>query len=341
MVRQESRDVERKEFAILKILKGSPVPVGSRVIAHRLRDYGIDLNERAVRYHLETMDKRGLTNLVSHRRGRLVTRSGIDELDSARVRDRIGSAMTNTEMLICQASFDLDKLAGEVPINVSFFPAERFSRSLEVMRALGKSSVCASDLVFMAGEGEKLGGFEVPEGKVGFATLSNVTISTALLKAGVPLTLRYAGVLQVRNYHCHRFVDVIEYTGSTLNPFEVFIACKMTSISGIPGDGNGKILASFCELPAFALPRVEAVIQRLEATGIRIAARLGRIGEPVCEIPVGAGKFGVILTDGLNLAVAAVEAGIEVENHACCSVFEFTRLRDINDFCTSLLKAKH
>jgi repressor of nif and glnA expression len=331
MIKQESRDVERKEVAILKILKDSPEPVGSRFIAHRLKDYGIDLTERAVRYHLEILDERGLTHLVSHRRGRLVTRSGINELDSALVGDRTGSAMTNIEMLICQTSFEPEKLSGEVPINISLFPADKFSQALEAMRSFCNTQVCASNLVFVAGKGEKLGDFKIPEGKVGFATLSDVIISAVLLKAGIPLGFRFAGVLQIRNHDYHRFVDLIEYTGSSLNPYEVFLSIKMTSVSGIPRDGNGKILASFCELPAFALPRVEGVIKKLERMGIKSVARLGRVSESLCETPVGTGKFGMILTDGLNLVAAAAEAGIEVENHAGCGMFDFTRMRALSN----------
>jgi repressor of nif and glnA expression len=234
-------------------------------------------------------------------------------------------------MLICQTSFELENLSGEVPINASIFPADRFNSALEVMRTLRNTNLCISNLVVVIGKGEKLGDANIPEDKMGFATLSNVTISAVLLKAGIPMDFRFAGVLQIRNYNCSRFVDLIEYTGSSLNPFEVFISSKMTSVRGIPRDGNGKILASFCELPAFALPKVKAVVERLERTGINSVAKLGRISEPLCEIPVGVGRFGLILTDGLNLVAAAAEAGIEVENHAGHCMFEFTKMRILND----------
>jgi repressor of nif and glnA expression len=331
MINQESRDVERKIVSILKILKDSPEPVGAKFIAHRLKDYGIDLSETGVRYHLRIMDERGLTYLVSRWHGRLVTKSGINEITSALVGDRVGSAITTIETLICQTSFELERHCGEVPINISLFPSERFHQALEVMRPYGDTKLCASNLVFIAGKGEKLGDFKIPEGKVGFATLSNVTVSAILLKAGIPLDFRFAGVLQILNHDCQRFVDLIEYSGSSLNPYEVFISCKMTSVSDVCKDGNGKILASFCELPAFALPKVEAMIKRLEKTDIKSVARLGRISEPLCETPVSAGKFGMILTDGLNLVATAAEAGIEAENHAGCSTFDFAKMRGLND----------
>ncbi|MBM3157923.1 MAG: hypothetical protein FJ004_11660, partial [Chloroflexi bacterium] len=48
----ETQDVERKVLSILKVISECQEPLGARIIAHRLKDYGIELGERAVRYHL-------------------------------------------------------------------------------------------------------------------------------------------------------------------------------------------------------------------------------------------------------------------------------------------------
>jgi repressor of nif and glnA expression len=330
VIKQESRDIERKIVSILKVLKDSPGPMGSRLIAHRLRDYGVNLTERAIRYHLKKMDESGLTQFVSRRRGRLVTKSGINELDYALVGDRVGAAMTNIEILICKTSFELDKLSGDVPVNISLFPADRFDKALRIMKAVCNINLCASNLVAIASHGEKLGDIQIPEGKVGLATLSNILISAILLKAGIPMDFKFAGVLQIRNHECLRFVDLIEYTGSSLNPYEIFISSKMTSVSGIPRDGNGKILATLCELPSSALTKIEAVNKKMYKMGIHNVAKIGRINEPLCETSVGLGKLGMILTDGLNLVAAAAEAGIKVENHAVSGTFNFARMKDLS-----------
>ncbi len=85
----EMQDVERKVFYILKILNDAQEALGARVISRHLQDYGLELGERAVRYHLKLMDERGLTQLAG-RDGRLITESGIKELRSALVRDKVG-----------------------------------------------------------------------------------------------------------------------------------------------------------------------------------------------------------------------------------------------------------
>ena len=69
----ESQGVERKEIAIMRVLSDSAEPVGARVIAHRLKEHGFELGERAVRYHLKLMDERGLTYLAGRRDGRVLT----------------------------------------------------------------------------------------------------------------------------------------------------------------------------------------------------------------------------------------------------------------------------
>ena len=49
----ETQDVECKTLAILRVLADAREVVGSLIIARRLKDRGIKLGERAVRYHLK------------------------------------------------------------------------------------------------------------------------------------------------------------------------------------------------------------------------------------------------------------------------------------------------
>jgi repressor of nif and glnA expression len=330
MTSQATPDVERKVIAILQVLKDSPEPVGASLIARKLRDSGIEINERTIRGHLRILDERGLTRLVSRRQGRQVTQSGLHELGDALVGDRLGSTVTRIEMLICQTSFEPAKRTGEVPVNISFFPADRFNRALEIMKGICITGICGSELACIAKTGEKLGNVKVPPGKVGLATLSNVAVGAVLIRAGIPLDFRFGGLLQVRNRDYVRFVDLIEYTGSSINPYEVFIASKMTAVNDISRAGDGKILAGFSELPALARPRVETLVKELEGLGIKSVVKLGRVSERLCETPVASGKFGMVLTDGLNLPAAVAETGIEVENHAGHGIIEFSRMRPLS-----------
>ncbi len=322
----ETQDVERKIISILKVLSDSKTPVGSMVIARHLKELGIELSERAVRYHLKLMDERGLTQLVGRRDGRILTERGIEEIENALVRDKVGFAISRIEILAFRTDFDLDKGTGSVPINVSLFPKAEFGQALKVMKPVFAAGLCVSELVAVAKEGEILGELPVPQHKVGLATVCSVVINGALLKAGVPVDSKFSGILQFRNSKPLRFVELIHYAGCSLDPSDVFMRAKMTSVSEVVSGGEGKILATYREIPAPCQPIAEKTISRLKEAGIGGVLTMGGISEPVCEIPIELNRIGMILLNGLNPVAAAVEAGIEVENYGMSTVIEYKNL---------------
>lgn len=328
MMGYERHEVERKVLAILKILSESTEPMGARVIAQRLQDYGVDLKERAVRYHLKIMDERGLTRLIG-RDGRLITETGIEELKSALVSDKVGFVIGKIELLAYQTTFDWKKRQGQIPVNVSLFQAEKFKKAREVMSKAFEAGICVSDLVAVAGEGEKLAGVAVPEGKIGFATVCSVITNGALLKAGIPMDSKFGGLLQIRNHKRFRFVELINYAGSSLDPSGIFITSRMTSVRQVVREGEGKVLANFREIPALCRPVAEEVISGLREAGIGGLLVMGDTSQSVGEVPVELNKIGMIILGGLNPVAAALEAGIEAENHAMSTVMDY---RDLKKF---------
>ena len=321
----ETQDVERKTIAIMRILGDSPEPLGARIISQHLKDHGIELSERAVRYHLKLMDERGFTESVG-REGRLITQLGLEELESALVSDKIGFVASKIELLAYQTEFDIDKRQGKVPVNISSFPEKQFNKSIEIMKGVFQAGICVSDLVAVARQGENLGGIIVPRGKIGLATVCSIVVNGALLKAGVPMDSKFGGVLQIKNHKPLRFVELIQYAGSSLDPSEIFITSRMTSVGRVAEEGEGKILANFREIPAICQPLVEKVVAGLKEANLGGVLMMGEVSKSVCEVPVELNKVGMILTGGLNSVAAAVESGIEVENRAMSTVMEYREL---------------
>jgi len=330
MIGIETQEVERKVLAILKILNDATEPLGARVIARYLKDYGIDLTERAVRYHLKLMDERGLTYLAG-RDGRLITEQGKEELKSALVQDKVGFAISRIELLAFRTDFDFDSRSGVIPVNISFFPKDKFPKALQIMKPVFEAGFCVSDLVALAAEGEKLGEFTVPEDKIGIATVCSIVINGALLKAGVPMDSRFGGILQIRNNSPFRFVELIHYAGSSLDPSEVFIRARMTSVREAIKKGNGRILANFREIPVLCRSLAEDVVIKLRDAGLDGLLLMGNTSEPVCEIPVELNRIGMILLGGMNPIAAAEEAGIEAEHHAMSTIMDYKYLGSIKE----------
>ncbi|UCE97749.1 MAG: DUF128 domain-containing protein [Dehalococcoidia bacterium] len=326
----ETRDVERKVIAILKALNDSQRVLGARVIARQLKEQGVELGERAVRYHLKLMDERGLTKLIG-RDGRIITESGIEELNNALVRDKVGFAISRIELQAFQTEFDIKKQTGLIPVNVSFFSETNFLKALKIIRPAFKAGLCVSNLVAKAEQNQMLGELIVPKGKVGLATVCSVIINGALLKAGIPMDSKFSGILQIKGNKPIRFIELIQYSGCSLDPSEVFIRAKMTKVREVVESGDGRILATYREIPAPCQTPAREIITELDSAGIGGLLIMGNVSDTVCEIPVELNRIGIIIVNGLNPIAAAVEAGIEVENRGMSTVMEYADLTKLED----------
>ncbi|MFC1910363.1 DUF128 domain-containing protein [Chloroflexota bacterium] len=327
----ETQDIERKVLAILNTLGDSQKAVGSIIIAKRLKGLGIELSERAVRYHLKLMDERGLTLLVGRRDGRIITELGQSELKKAMVTHKVGYALSRIETLAFRTNIDLDKGTGFIPVNVSIFRKEDFNEAMRIMKPIFQTGLCVSDMVMVASEGQSIGDMVVPEGKTALATVCSIVVNGALLKAGVPIDSKFGGILQIRNSNPLRFIEIIHYAGSSLDPTEIFIRANMTSVAKAAKDGNGEILANYREIPAICRPLAEEVAVKLKDTGLGGILLIGNTSEPVCEIPIELNQIGVVLVGGLNPVAAAAEAGIISESHAMSTVIDYQTLVQVSE----------
>jgi repressor of nif and glnA expression len=325
MVQGATSETERKIISILKVLSESSEPLGSITIARELERHGIFLSERAVRYHLRITDERGYTQPLG-RDGRMLTPQGLEELRMALAPEQVGFVEEKLELLAFHTTFDPQKRTGQIPINTSLIDKDKFKKALSAMSDVFKVGMCVSDLVAIASEGERLGSVVIPSGKTGLATVCSVVVNGVLLKAGVPVDSRFGGVLEVQNSKPRRFVAIINYSGTSLDPSEQYIRARMTSVSAAAKTGNGKILANFREIPSPSRAIVEEKIALLKDAGIKGVYVLGNTSEPVCQIAVGMNRVGMVLLGGLNPVAAAFEAGIEVENIGESGLIDFERL---------------
>lgn len=324
-------DIERKTLLILRILHEAGGPLGSRIIARKMQERGYMPSERAVRYHLKLMDERGLTMLVDQRDGRKITARGFDELSEARVRDKVGLAISRIEILAYRTTFNPETGAGLAPINISLFPEAAFADAVKVMRPVFESGFVVSKRVAIARAGQLLGEVTIPEGKIGLATVCSIVVNGVLLKHGIPMDSKFGGILQVKNRQPLRFVELIHYSGSSLDPSEVFIRGKMTSVSSVLDRGDGMILANFREIPAPCYPLTGELLAKMRQVGINGLLAMGGISEPICQVPVEVNKLGIVLIGGLNPAARVQESGLEVENQAMSSVMPFGMLQPFEE----------
>ncbi len=151
---------------------------------------------------------------------------------------------------------------------------------------------------------------------MGIVTICSVVVNGVLSKSGVPIESKFGGVLELRNPKPERFVAIIYYSGTSLDPSEQYIRARMTSVREAARTGRGKILANFSEIPAPSRALVSEKIAEMKEAGIGGVYRLGNTSESICQIPVGLNRVGMVFLGGLNAMAGVSEAGIEVENNS-------------------------
>ncbi|MBU0687276.1 MAG: DUF128 domain-containing protein [Candidatus Margulisbacteria bacterium] len=322
-------DMERKTSAILRIIAESSEPVGSKDISDRLKEFGIDLTERAVRYHLKIMDEQKLTE-STWKEGRTITKMGKEELANAWVSEKVGLVSSRIESKAYLMDFDLNTKSGKVILNISLFNKNDFKGALKIMRDVFKKKLGMGDRVLVAEAGEEVGDMVVPQGKICFGSLCTINLNGILLKHSIPLDSKFGGILQIEKGKPLRFTDLIRYSGSTLDPHEIFIRSKMTSVRDAV-KGSGKILAGLREIPAVSKQDVESVLEKAEAAGFGGALYIGKEEEPVLGMPVGIEKVGLVVPGGLNPVAACEECGIKTESKALVTLVEYNRLKKFNE----------
>jgi repressor of nif and glnA expression len=325
MVQGTISETERKIIAILKVLNESSEPLGSITIARELERHGIFLSERAVRYHLRITDERGHTQPFG-RDGRMLTAQGLEELKIALAPEQVGFVLEKLETLAFQTTFNPRTRSGLVPINTSLLPKEKLKEALAIIDEAYTAGFCVSDLIAVAKEGEKMGSVIIPEGKAGIGTICSVVVNGVLSKSGVPISSKFGGVLELRGLRQERFVAIINYNGTSLDPSEQYIRARMTSVREAAKTGKGRILANFREIPAPSRSLVSEKMAEMKEAGIGGVYRLGNTSESICQIPVGPNRVGIVFLGGLNPLAAVSEEGIEVENNSESGVIEFQQL---------------
>ncbi|MFC1735991.1 DUF128 domain-containing protein [Candidatus Hydrogenedentota bacterium] len=318
---------KRRMASILRVLREAGEPAGGQFISEKLRLSGIDMNERTVRNYLAETDARGWTvNL--RRRGRSLTEAGISELDSALIIDKVGFVSARADALAYEMTFDPYTGMGKVILNISTVAAEHARSAVTEILKVYKAELGMGRKLAVATAGHWIGDYQVPEGRFALGTICSMSLNGAFLQANIATTSRFGGLLQLEQGKPERFTQIINYDGSSLDPLEIFIQGRMTSVAQAAATGFGVVGASFREIPVVAVAEAEKLSDKLKEIGLGGIFAMGRPNQPLLDIPVQPGRAGLIVCGGLNTLAAVEERGISTENSAMGALCPFDDLVD-------------
>ncbi len=314
---------EAVEAAVLSVLAEADGPMGATRLAAELAQRGWDLRPRTVRFHLGRMDGAGWTRKVSRRRGRELTAEGREEAGHAHLAGKLGFVAARVDNLGYRQTFDLETGRGQLVVNAAALGENDLARAAVFMEPAVRAGLGMGTRMLVARAGEAIGSWRVPEGCVGLGTVCSVALNGIMLKAGIPVTSRFGGLLEMRGGAPVRFVQLIEYRGSTLDPLEAFIEAGMTSVRAFARTGSGVIGASFREVPNLAAGEVARIQRRMRRHGLRAILAVGRPGAPLLGLPVSEGHTGLLVIGGLNPVAAIREAGVQVQVRSLAGLHEY------------------
>ncbi|MEW6515345.1 MAG: NrpR regulatory domain-containing protein [candidate division FCPU426 bacterium] len=316
---------EKKRLAILKLLQETGECLSSSKLTRQLQDQGHDVSGRTVRLYLLELDREGLTKNYG-KRGRKITPRGSKELSAVKTYEKVGFMAAKIDQLAYNMTFDLDKKSGSVITNVSMLPLEKVKRSVPLIKKVFSAGYAMGQLLTLFQPGARVGELTVPDDCLGVGTVCSVTLNGVLLSHGIPTKSRYGGLLEIQDRQPRRFVELINYEGTTIDPLEIFIRTGMTDYIGATGTGNGRIGAGFREIPADSRTRVVEIAERLNQVGLGGFMTIGWPGQPLLDIPVSEGRAGAVVIGGLNPIAILEEDGIRVQSRALASLVDYQAL---------------
>lgn len=325
----------KKILGVLRVLRSARRPLGGTRVAQELQALGLNLQPRATRLYLEHLTQQGFVENVGPR-GRQITPRGIQELQKASIIDRVGFTAARVDALAYQTTFRLGGTSGRIVVNASVVDRYALGAALRETEPVFRAGLGMGHHIAVAKGGEEFGDVQVPADKALIATVCSVTLNGMLLAAGIPVTSRFGGVLELQNSKPACFTDVIHYDGTSLDPLEIFIKGRLTSVAQAARTGRGRIGVSFREIPSAAVADVQRIARKLQRVGLNGILMIGRPNQPLLDFPVPEGRTGMIVAGGLNPMAAIEESGIPTTNFAMHSLVEFERFRPFNEVLNEL-----
>ena len=318
---------QKIRLAILKSLQNAGKPAGASFIQKQLLAQGIEIQPRTVRFHLLELDREGLTHFVSRRLGREITPRGSDELAHADIHEKVGFVASKIDALSYRMDLDIEEGCGHIISNVATVRDSFLTRALDDMRPVFTRKLAMGTSVAVAREGETLAGLVVPPGQVAIATICSVTVNGIFLSKGIPVISRFGGLLEIKDGRPVRFLELIDYTGTTMDPMEMFIQARMTRVRECGRSGRGVVGASFREFPSAAIDDVIRLKRKMDQFGMSGIMVIGNPNQPLLDIPVSEGRTGMVIVAGLNPIAALHEVGARITIRSLSGLEDFERFQ--------------
>lgn len=250
---------------------------------------------------------------------RLINPQPVLKTTSQVKREKVKFLLSKAWNLIYMVDYDPETHKGQVITNISHVYREDQEEALDIFSKVmtSKPEYCVSKYYQVIPDLEK--------DKISIATVCSLTIEGILNKKGIPATPQYGGILETQE-KSPRFIELTAYSGSSLDPHEIYLSKGMTSVLEAV-EGSGRILASLKEIPYIARQDALDILEEIKENGFSIL-EVGKPSELIYNAKVERYHAGIVTPGGLNPLAAVREAGIHLEPKAVETMMDVSKMEE-------------
>ena len=163
-------------------------------------------------------------------------------------------------------------------------------------------------------------------------SICSITFDGLLIGRGIPVNPIGGGVVEIENRTPVRFTHIILYEHTTIDPLQVLISQKTTSVTSVMETGSGNILANIREFHMEAEPLVGAVLDELSGSSYSGILEVGVPNLSLLGVPVSPQYIAIVAVGGTNPMAAIREGGRWVQTHAMKGLIDVKQMREIRDY---------
>ncbi|PKG33415.1 DUF128 domain-containing protein [Methanoregula sp.] len=231
-----------------------------------------------------------------------------------------------------QTTYDPAKNEGSIVYNLSLVKTEDLEFAISVLKDAHKTGLSVSGRVRFLEPGEKISSFTIPPGNTGICTMCSITFDGILIRHGIPIRPIGGGIVEIENRTPVRFTHIILYENTTIDPLQVLMSQKTTSVTDVMRKGSGNILANIREFHMEAESLVGQVLDELSGTGFSPVLDVGMPNVPLLGVPVSPQFIGIAAIGGTNPLAAIREGGRWVQVQAMKGLMDVSEMEEIRDY---------
>jgi repressor of nif and glnA expression len=221
---------------------------------------------------------------------------------------------------------------GRLVYNLSLVKNEDLEFVIGTIRDACRAGVTASGLVKFLSSGERIEDFVVPKKQTAICTVCSVTFDGLLIRRGIPINPIGGGIVQIEDRTPIRFIHMILYEHTTIDPLDVLNSQRLTSVTNVMRRGNGTILANIREFHMEAESSVAEVLDELADSSFMGILEVGMPNVSLLGVPVSPQFIAIAAVGGTNPMAAIRESGRWVRTNAMKGLMDISEMTEIRDY---------